>query len=106
MEVDEGSDQNSDIQPHWMAAHVRFKNEFTEDEWYYNLMTWLKCSYVQGNRNRMTPAQTHSNNFEFIVFEIKCKCFIVALNWKYFVNVTLMSHSILQTACTLPLTAS
>ena len=34
MEVDEGSDQKSDILPHWMAAHVRLKNEFTEDEKY------------------------------------------------------------------------
>ena len=32
MEVDEGSDQKSDILPHWMAAHVRLKKEFTEDE--------------------------------------------------------------------------
>ena len=36
MEVDEGSDQNSDIQPHWMAAHVFLKNEFTEYEKYHN----------------------------------------------------------------------
>ena len=34
-------DQSSDIQPHWMAAHGRPKNEFTEDEKYYNHMTWL-----------------------------------------------------------------
>ena len=32
MEVDEGSDQKSDIMLHWMAAHVRLKEEFTEDE--------------------------------------------------------------------------
>ena len=25
-----------------MAAHARLKNEFTEDEKYNNLMTWLK----------------------------------------------------------------
>ena len=41
MEVDEGSDQKSDICPHWMAAHVRLKNEFTENEKYHNLMSWL-----------------------------------------------------------------
>ena len=28
--------------PHWMAAHARLKNEFTEDEKYHNLMRWLK----------------------------------------------------------------
>ena len=28
-----------------MAAHARLKNEFTEDEKYYNLMTWLKCLF-------------------------------------------------------------
>ena len=38
MEVDEESGQKSDIQPHWMAAHARLKNEFTEDEKYCNLM--------------------------------------------------------------------
>ena len=32
MEVDEGSDQKSDIWPHWKAAHARLKNECTEDE--------------------------------------------------------------------------
>ena len=41
MEVDEGSDQNSDIMPHWMAAYARLKNEFTDDEKYHNLMAWL-----------------------------------------------------------------
>ena len=41
MEVDKGSDQKSDIQPHWMAAYARLKNEFTEDEKCHNLMTWL-----------------------------------------------------------------
>ena len=41
MEADEGSDQKSDIQPHWMTAHARLKNEFTEYQKYYNLMRWL-----------------------------------------------------------------
>ena len=41
MEVDEESDQKSDIYPHWMAAHARLKNEFTEDENYHNLKGWL-----------------------------------------------------------------
>ena len=41
MEVDERSDQKSDIWPHWMAAHARLKNEFTEDEKRHNLMRWL-----------------------------------------------------------------
>ena len=26
---------------HWMVAHARLKNEFTEDEKYHNLMSWL-----------------------------------------------------------------
>ena len=43
MEVDEGSDQKSDIKPHWMAAHARLKTEFTEDEKCHNLMSWLIC---------------------------------------------------------------
>ena len=41
MEVDEGSDQQPDILPHWMAAHARLKNEFTGDEKYHNHMSWL-----------------------------------------------------------------
>ena len=41
MEVDEGSDQTSDIYPYWMAAHARLKNEFKEDEKCHNLMRWL-----------------------------------------------------------------
>ena len=27
--------------PHWMAAHARLKNEFTEDKKYHNLVSWL-----------------------------------------------------------------
>ena len=42
MEVDEGSERNSDIQPQWMTAYARLKNAFTEDEKYHNLMRWLK----------------------------------------------------------------
>ena len=41
MAVDEGSDQKSDIQPYWMAAHARLKKEFTEDEKYHNLIFLL-----------------------------------------------------------------
>ena len=42
MEVDEGSNKKSDICPHWMAAHARLKNEFTEYVKCHNLMSWLK----------------------------------------------------------------
>ena len=31
MEVDKGSDQKSDILPHWMVAHAPSKNKLTED---------------------------------------------------------------------------
>ena len=41
MEVDEGTNQKSDIYPHWMAVHARLKNEFTEDKKYHNLVRWL-----------------------------------------------------------------
>ena len=43
MEVDEGSDQKSNIEPNWMA---RLKNEFTEDE-KYNLIKWLKLFHLK-----------------------------------------------------------
>ena len=41
MEEDKRSNQKSDIYLHWMAAHARLKNEFTEDEKCHNLMSWL-----------------------------------------------------------------
>ena len=41
MEVDELSDQRSDIQPHWMAAHLHLKNEFMEDKKYHNFLSWV-----------------------------------------------------------------
>ena len=46
MEVVEGSDQISDVYPHWMAVHALLKNEYTEDEKYHNLMSWLKLSLL------------------------------------------------------------
>ena len=30
----------------WMAAHTRLKNEFTEEEKYHNLMTWLIYLFI------------------------------------------------------------
>ena len=56
MEVDEGSDQKSDIKPNRMSAHARLKNEFTEDEKYHNLLRWLiLCiSKIQPDNFRQT----------------------------------------------------
>ena len=34
----------SDLQPHWMAAHARLKNDSTEDEKCHNHVSWLKWS--------------------------------------------------------------
>ena len=45
IEVDEASDQKSDIWSRWMAAHARLKNEFTEGEKCHNLVSWLSCSF-------------------------------------------------------------
>ena len=42
MEVDDGSDQKSDIYPHWMAAHAWLKN----DETCHNLMSWFIYSCI------------------------------------------------------------
>ena len=42
MEVDEGSNQKSDISPHWMAVRAHLKNEFTEDEKYHNSIVTTK----------------------------------------------------------------
>ena len=46
MEVYEGSHQISDILLHWTAKHVRLKNEFTEDEKYHYLMSWLNYGFL------------------------------------------------------------
>ena len=51
MKVDEGSNQKSDIQPHWMAAHAHLKNECMGDKKCHNLMSWLKCHQI----SCMTP---------------------------------------------------
>ena len=40
MEIDEESDQKSDVYPYWMAAHACLKNGLTEDEKCHNLMRW------------------------------------------------------------------
>ena len=37
----EGFDKNQTCSSHWMAAHARLKNEFTEDEKYHNPMAWF-----------------------------------------------------------------
>ena len=34
--------KKSDILSHWMVVHAQLKNEFTEDEKFHNLKTWLK----------------------------------------------------------------
>ena len=36
-----------DIWTHWMAAHARLKNEFTEDEKCHNLKSWLDLGLLQ-----------------------------------------------------------
>ena len=41
MEVDEGSDQKSDVWPQSIAAHAYLKNEFTEGDKCQNLMSRL-----------------------------------------------------------------
>ena len=53
MEVNEGSDQKSDILSHWIAAHVSLKNEFTEDEKCHNLMAWLKSPFTYLHRYQL-----------------------------------------------------
>ena len=41
MEVDEGSDQISDVYPQWIAAHACLKIKFTEGNKCHNLMSRL-----------------------------------------------------------------
>ena len=50
MEVDEGSDQKSDVWRQLMAVHACLKNEFTEGEKCQNLMGWIICKFsFRGN---------------------------------------------------------
>ena len=62
MDVEEGSDQKSDIYPHWVAAYARLK-EFTEDEKWH--ISWTGSNFLIFN-NWIAP-----NNF---------------LNYRYFNN--------------------
>ena len=41
-----------------MAAHVRLKNEFTEEEKYHNLKGWLKLRLTDGGAKESQPS-TH-----------------------------------------------
>ena len=47
MEIDKGSNQTSDIQPHWMAEHAHLKNEFMVVKKNQSLMRWLKYCAMQ-----------------------------------------------------------
>ena len=57
MDVDEGFYQKSDIQPHWMAAHARLKNEFTEDKKGHN---GSYCEYSLELFGRTILMSTHN----------------------------------------------
>ena len=39
-----------------MAVHVRFKNEFTEDEKYHNLMSWLSSTLYLFSRSGISTS--------------------------------------------------
>ena len=43
MEVDEGTPTKNQTS----SPTAGSKNDFTEDEKYHNLMTWLKCFYIE-----------------------------------------------------------
>ena len=45
-----------------MAAHTRSKNEFTEDEKYHNLMTWLICIFVSAPIDSSESYDTDDNH--------------------------------------------
>ena len=62
MEVEEGSDQKSDMLPHWMTAHVRLKYEFTENEKCHNLMSWLICG-LTCDQNKTYDYQKYKTRF-------------------------------------------
>ena len=51
MEVDEGSDQKSDMWSHLMATHARLKIENTEGDKCYNLKSRLKFNILSDCMN-------------------------------------------------------
>ena len=74
MQVDEGSDQKSDIESHWMAAHAHLKNEFMEDEKYHNLMTWLKWTlWKQFEKGNLTTIYKQVIGTREHFFPLQCK---------------------------------
>ena len=74
MEVVEGSDQKSDIWPHWMAAHARLKNEFMEDEKCHNLMRWLNyiISMPLQDHNSIISLQCDSGEYNSLMV-VRCR---------------------------------
>ena len=74
----------SDIQSHWIAAHARLKNEFTKDEKYHNLMTWLICMFraVHGHTNTTSNTIQNGRDVNWTVFSSFAEgC--VALTFQY-----------------------
>ena len=70
MEVDGGSDQNSDIR---MASHARLKNESMEDEKYHNLMWWLifwlQYAHKQAGLRSLVFWCTFENLYSLVLYE-------------------------------------
>ena len=64
MEIDDGSNQKSDIKPHWMAAHEHLKNAFTEDEKCHNLMS--KMTQLKNNAKYKELISHHYNDPTFL----------------------------------------
>ena len=77
MEKDEGSDKKIRHLVLWMAAHARLKNEFSGDEKYHNLMTWLKCQTDQFLEEISigtlvhVPIEIHCYEYVYLFLELK-----------------------------------
>ena len=66
MEVDKGSDQKSDIYPHWMAGHAHLKNEFTETK--SALISWddQNGKQIEIRRNKKRVESQANNVFQYL----------------------------------------
>ena len=94
MEVNKESDQKSDIQPHWMAAHARLKNEFSEDEKYHDLIGWLKCHLRKGKSECSYSLDYHQSSLKGCFRRSVLRCH-AERNYKSFTHRLMTFNSIL-----------
>ena len=62
-----------------MDAHVRFKNEFTEDEQYHILMRWLQCLEELRYENSGHPLLQKKSEFWHVLDDLLSMRYVVQI---------------------------